>query len=58
MLGVNGKPVRQADDLVRHISELRPGDAATLSIFRDGARRELKARLTEMPPERVAELRR
>jgi 2-alkenal reductase len=47
---IDGLPVRDADDLVRIVSErLRPGQVAVFSIVRGSSRRTLAVRLAERP---------
>ena len=52
---VGGKPVEDGDQLVRTIAGLSPGTSVALSVFRDGQRHELQAKLEERaalePPE-------
>ena len=46
ILAINGHPVRDADDVVRIVSNnLGPGDVATFEILRDGERRTVAVRL-------------
>jgi serine protease Do len=44
---VGGKPVVDGDELVRTIAARLPGTAVALSVFRDGKRLEVQARLEE-----------
>jgi S1-C subfamily serine protease len=41
--------VKNADDLIKHIRERKPGDVVSLKILRDGQFRELKISLQERP---------
>jgi S1-C subfamily serine protease len=46
IVGINGRPVRDADDVVRLVSsQLKPGDVATFTIVRDGKRMTVPVRL-------------
>jgi S1-C subfamily serine protease len=46
IVGINGTPVRSADDVVRYVTEeLEPGDMAIFALVRDGKRRQLAIRL-------------
>ncbi len=46
ILAINGHPVRDADDVVRIVSnQLEPGDVATFTVLRDGARKTIAVRL-------------
>ena len=46
IIGINGRPVRDADDVVRIVStQLKPGQVATFTILRDGQRKTIAVRL-------------
>jgi 2-alkenal reductase len=48
IIGINGRPVRDADDVVRIVStQLKPGQVATFTILRNGQRKTLAVRLGE-----------
>jgi serine protease Do len=47
---VGDRPVRDGDELVRIISARRPGSAVTLSLYRDGRKLSVEARLGERTP--------
>jgi S1-C subfamily serine protease len=50
LVAIDGVPVRSANDVVRAVSErLRPGQAATLNILRDGSRRDVRVVLGTRP---------
>jgi S1-C subfamily serine protease len=50
LVAIDGVPVRSANDVVRAVSErLRPGQAATLTILRDGSRRDVRVVLGTRP---------
>jgi len=51
ILSVNGKPVNDNAQLRMTISLMQPGSAVSLKVLRDGAEREVSARLEEMPTE-------
>jgi serine protease Do len=51
ILSVNGKPVNDNAQLRMTISLMQPGTAVNLKLLRDGAEREVSARLEEMPTE-------
>jgi serine protease Do len=51
ILSVNGKPVNDSAQLRMTISLMQPGSAVNLKLLRDGAEREISARLAEMPTE-------
>ena len=46
---VDGRKVRDADDVSELIGRRRPGDTVTLQILRDGTRREVSVRLGRRP---------
>ena len=48
---MNGKPVNDNAQLRMTISLMQPGSAVNLKLLRDGAEREISARLAEMPTE-------
>ena len=50
LVAVDGRPVRSASDVVRIVtSRLRPGQASTFTIFRDGERRSVRVVLDDRP---------
>jgi S1-C subfamily serine protease len=49
--------VKDADDLIRHIREKKPGDTVTLKVLRDGQEKEVKITLQERPRDREPEKR-
>jgi S1-C subfamily serine protease len=52
IVGINGRPVRDADDVVRLVStQLKPGDVATFTIVRDGKRTMVPVRLGTRSPQ-------
>jgi serine protease Do len=55
IVGFEGKPVQSANELPRLVAATKPGAAVTLDIWRNGARRQVKATLGEFPSENVAQ---
>jgi S1-C subfamily serine protease len=52
IIGIDGRPVRDADDVVRIVStQLKPGDVATFTVLRDGRRRTIAVRLGARSPQ-------
>jgi 2-alkenal reductase len=50
LVAVDGRPVRNASDVVRIVTErLRPGEASTFTIFRNGHRRQVQVVLANRP---------
>jgi S1-C subfamily serine protease len=49
IVAVNGHPINNASDLPILVSELDPGDSATLTIIRDGHRMNVDVKLTQRP---------
>jgi S1-C subfamily serine protease len=50
IVGIDGLPVRSADDVVRYVSDrLQPGDVAVFTVLRGGARRQFAVTLGERP---------
>ncbi|HYH40348.1 MAG TPA: DegQ family serine endoprotease [Burkholderiales bacterium] len=54
ILSFDGKLVQNANELPRIVAATKPGTPVTLEISRDGARRQVKATLTEFASEPVA----
>jgi serine protease Do len=54
ILGFDGKPVKSANELPRIVAATKPGTPVTMEIWRNGARREVKATLAEFASETVA----
>jgi 2-alkenal reductase len=51
IVAINGIPVHAADDVIRIAAErLVPGEVATFTVYRDGARRQVEIRLGERTP--------
>ena len=51
---MNGKDIEQSGDVPRIIGEMRPGDSATLKVWRKGAARDMRVTIGEAPQEKVA----
>jgi serine protease Do len=54
VLAVNGQPVDTTVDLVRAIGALRPGQTVMLSLWRQGAQRQVPVGLAEAEPQKLA----
>ncbi|HKH18461.1 MAG TPA: trypsin-like peptidase domain-containing protein [Solirubrobacteraceae bacterium] len=50
---IDGRPIEDPDDLSRAVALLDPGSTVTIEAWRDGERRELKAKLGERPLQRL-----
>ena len=55
ILAFEGKPVTNANEVPRVVAATKPGSTVTLDIWRNGAKRQLKATLGEFPSEKVAQ---
>ena len=56
IVGIDGRPVRSADDLVRIVSErLEPGQHVTFQVVRGGRRKAIAIRLGERPTRLTAD---
>jgi serine protease Do len=53
--GFNGKPIANSAELPLAIAEVRPGESATLRVWRKGAHRDLSVVVGEAPAPRVAQ---
>ena len=50
IVAIDGTPVRNAEDVVRVVTErLTPGGAATLTVYRGAVRKTVAVRLTDRP---------
>jgi serine protease Do len=49
ILGLDGRPVSNNDDLIARVSEMAPGTGARLDVLRDGKRQDLVVKLAERP---------
>ena len=52
IVGVNGQPVKNSDELRFKIADIRPGSKVTLGIVRDGKEMTVTAVVDELEPER------
>jgi S1-C subfamily serine protease len=51
IVGINGEPVRSADDVVSAVAGMQPGDTAELEIYRGDEKRTVEVELGERPEE-------
>jgi serine protease Do len=51
ILGYNGKPVNDADELPRVVAATKPGTTATMEVWRDGKRQSLRVTTAELKQE-------
>ncbi len=49
LLRINGKPIRDGDDIRNRVSELKVGDTASVQVLRDGQTLDLRMRVEQMP---------
>ena len=49
IVAIDGQTVRSADDVVRLVTELKPGKVAVFTVYRDGGRERVAVRLGERP---------
>lgn len=54
IVALDGEPIDKASDLTTALAEQQPGDRVTLTIIRDGKRRDLTATLGEFPHENAS----
>jgi serine protease Do len=54
ILALDGQPVTGSGDLPPRVATMKPGTAARLTVWRDGARRELEVKVGEAKDETVA----
>ena len=54
ILAVNGQSVADARELSRDIAALKPGDKASLSVWRDGATKTIEVTVARLPGEKLA----
>jgi len=57
VLGVNGKPVKDARELSRDIAGMQPGAKADLQVWRGGKARGVEVKLGRLPGDKTAALR-
>jgi S1-C subfamily serine protease len=51
IVGINGEPVKSADDVVAAVAGMQPGDTAELEIYRGDEKRTVSVELGERPEE-------
>jgi S1-C subfamily serine protease len=51
IVGINGEPVRSADDVVSAVAGMQPGDTAELEVYRGDDKRTVRVELGERPEE-------
>jgi serine protease Do len=54
VLALEGRPVADANDLMNQVALLAPGTTVAIGIWRDGKRRDLKAKVGKRDEERLA----
>ena len=54
ILAVNGQSIGEAKELSRDIAALKPGDKATLSVWRDGQTKTIDITIAKFPSDKVA----
>jgi serine protease Do len=52
VVGLNGRPVTDANQLTRDVGAIPPGQAVHLDVVRDGKTRQIEVKLAERPDER------
>jgi serine protease Do len=55
VLGWNGKPLDDPNELPRFVAATRPGSPAKMEVWRNGKREELAVTVGEVPPEQTAQ---
>lgn len=56
ILGINGTPVAESNQLRMQVSMMNPNQTVNLKIFRNGETRNVSVEVTEMPGEKVAKV--
>jgi serine protease Do len=54
ILAVNGQAVEQSGELPSVVAAIKPGTQATLTVWRDRSKKDLRVKVGELQPERVA----
>ncbi len=49
IVAINGKPVKTSDQLVTRISDNKPGDTVTVTVIRDGKKKDIQVKLGQRP---------
>jgi serine protease Do len=55
VVGFNGKEIKSSAELPLAVGDVRPGDTATIRVWRKGSAQDLKVVVGEMPQEQVAQ---
>ncbi|RLE03099.1 MAG: hypothetical protein DRJ11_05265 [Candidatus Aminicenantes bacterium] len=50
IIAIDGQPIKNANDLSFRIAEIPPGKEVTITIIRDGKKKDLKAKIAELEP--------
>jgi serine protease Do len=53
ILSFNGKPIAESGELPTIVADVKPGETATARVWRNGAERDVKITVGEMPAERT-----
>jgi serine protease Do len=54
IVAFNGKPIAESGELPTLVADVKPGETATARVWRNGAERDVKITVAEMPTERAA----
>jgi serine protease Do len=57
ILAVNGKPIERSSELPPLVAAIKPGDQATLTVWRDKSERSVKIKIGELQEEQAVALR-
>jgi serine protease Do len=55
ILSLNDRAIEEAGDLARAVAQMKPGASANLKVWRKGQTRDVRANLSEVPNETVAQ---
>jgi len=55
ILSLNDKAIDEAGDLARAVAQMKPGTSVNLKVWRKGATRDMRASLSEVPSESMAQ---
>ncbi|MFO1363603.1 MAG: Do family serine endopeptidase [Burkholderiales bacterium] len=53
IVAFNGKPIAESGELPAIVADVKPGETATARVWRNGAERDVKITVAEMPAERA-----
>jgi serine protease Do len=53
IVAFNGKPIAESGELPTIVADVKPGETATARVWRNGAERDVKITVAEMPSERA-----